>query len=113
MILAQYTRQQHTAAFTVQTKLREMQDSWLRKKSEEIQSIADKQDMSSEATTLLSADRSMLLTDKKTILERWTEHFSSVYNRPSSIDKDAIDSLPQIACNFCQMNFQPSWIQRK
>ena len=64
---------------TVQTKLRDMQDSWLRKKTEEIQSFADRKDMkkfhdalktiygpkSSGATTLLSADGNTLLTDKK------------------------------------------------
>ena len=82
MILAQYPRKQHTATFicrTVQTKLRDMQNSWVRKKREEIQSFADRKDMkkfqdalktiydprSSVATTLLSADGSTLLTDKK------------------------------------------------
>ena len=49
---------------TVQTKLRDMQDSWLRKKTEEIQSFADRK-----------------------------------LNRPSSINEDAIDRLPQIECN--------------
>ena len=34
-----------------------------------------------------------------TILERWAEHFNSVLNRPSSINQDAIDRLPQIECN--------------
>ena len=33
------------------------------------------------------------------ILERWAEHFNSVLNRPSSINQDAIDRLPQIECN--------------
>ena len=98
---------------TVQTKLRDMQDSWLRKKTEEIQSFADRKDMkkfhdalktiygpkSSGATTLLSADGNTLLTDKEGILERWAEHFNSVLNRPSSINEDAIDRLPQIECN--------------
>ena len=98
---------------TVQTKLRDMQDSWLRKKTEEIQSFADRKDMkkfhdalktiygpkSSGATTLLSADGNTLLTDKKAILERWAEHFNSVLNRPSSINQAAIDRLPQIECN--------------
>ena len=40
-----------------------------------------------------------LLTDKEAILERWAEHFNSVLNRPSSINEDAIDRLPQIECN--------------
>ena len=98
---------------TVQTKLRDMQDSWLRKKTEEIQSFADRKDMkkfhdalktiygpkSSGATTLLSADGNTLLTDKEAILERWAEHFNSMLNRPSSINQDAIDRLPQIECN--------------
>ena len=98
---------------TVQTKLRDMQDSWLRKKTAEIQSFADIKDMkkfhdalktiygpkSSGATTLLSADGNTLLTDKEAILERWAEHFNSVLNRPSSINEDAIDRHPQIECN--------------
>ena len=98
---------------TVQTKLRDMQDSWLRKKTEEIQSFANRKDMkkfhdalktiygpkSSGATTLLSANGNTLLTDKEAILERWAEHFNSVLNRPSSINQDAIDRLPQIECN--------------
>ena len=54
---------------------------------------------SSGATTLLSADGSTLLSDKEAILKRWAEHFNSVLNRPSSINEDAIDILPQIECN--------------
>ena len=98
---------------TVQTKFRDMQDSWLRKKTEEIQSFADRKDMkkfqdalktiygpkSSRATALLSADGSTLLTNKEAILKRWAEHFNSELNRPSGINDDATDSLPQIECN--------------
>ena len=54
---------------------------------------------SSGVTTLLSADGIILFTDKEAILERWAEHFNSVLNRPSSINEDAIDRLPQIDCN--------------
>ena len=104
---------------TVQTKLRDMQDSWLTKKTEEIQSFADRKDMkkfhdalktiygpkSSGATTLLSADGNTLLTDKEAILERWAEHFNSVLNRPSSINQDAIDRLPQIECSVLLNEF--------
>ena len=39
------------------------------------------------------------IIDKEAILERWAEHFNSVLNRPSSINQDAIDRLPQIECN--------------
>ena len=80
-----------------------MQDSWLSKKAEEIQSFADRKDMkkfhdalktiygpkSSGATPLLSADGSTLLTDKDAILKRWAEHFNSVLNRPSSVNDNA------------------------
>ena len=52
-----------------------MQDSWLRKKVEEIQSCADRKKFMmygtkrSEAITLLDADGSTLLTDKDAILK--------------------------------------------
>ena len=87
-----------------------MQDSWLSKKAEEIQSFADRKDMkkfhdalktisgpkSSGATLLLSSDGSTRLTDKDAILKRWSEHFNSVLNRPSSVNDNAINRLPQI-----------------
>ena len=112
---------------TVQTKLRDMQYSWPRKKTEEIQSFADRKDMkkfhdalktiygtrSSRATTLLSADGSTLLTDKEAILKRWAEHFNSVLNRPSSINDDAIDRLPQIECNVLLDEFPTVMETRK
>ena len=98
---------------TVQNRLRDMQDSLLSKKAEEIQSFADRKDMkkfhdalktiygqnSSGATPLLSADGSTLLTDKDAILKRWAEHVNSVLNRPSSVNDNAINRLPQIECN--------------
>ena len=54
---------------------------------------------SSGTTLLLSADGTSLLTDKETILKRWAEHFDSVLNRPSSINDEAINRLPQVECN--------------
>ena len=54
---------------------------------------------SSGATPLLSADGSTLLTNKDAFLEMWTEHFNSVLNRPSSVNDNAINRLPQIDCN--------------
>ena len=53
----------------------------------------------SGTTPLLSADGSTLLTDKDAILKRWAEHFNSVLNRPSSVNDNAINRLPQIECN--------------
>ena len=99
---------------TVQTRLRDMQDSWLSSKADEIQSFADRKDMkkffdalqtvygpqSSGTTPLLSADGTSLLTDKEAVLKRWAEHFDSVLNQPSSISYDAISRLPEVECNL-------------
>ena len=54
---------------------------------------------SSGTTPLLSADRTSLLTDKEAILKRSAEHFDGVLNRPSSINDEAINRLPQVECN--------------
>ena len=32
-------------------------------------------------------------------MKRWAEHFNSVLNRPSSVNDNAINRLPQIECN--------------
>ena len=48
---------------------------------------------------LLVADGTSRLTDKETILKRWAEHFDGVLNRPSSINDEAINRLPQVECN--------------
>ena len=90
-----------------------MQDSWLSKKAEEIQSFADRKDMnkrydalktiygpkSSGTTPLFSADGSTLLTDKNAILERWSEQFNDLINHPPSVNDNAINRLFQIECN--------------
>ena len=55
---------------------------------------------SSGTTPLLSADGTSLLTDKEALLKRWSEHFDSVLNRPSSINDDAINRLLQLECNL-------------
>ena len=87
-----------------------MHDSWLSKKADEIQSAADRNDMKSfysglkevygptrsGTSPLHSADGRTLLTDKESILARWAEHFDSVLNRPSSINDEAIERLPQV-----------------
>ena len=104
-----------------------MQDSWLRKKAEEILSFADQKDMKkfhdvletsycpkcTGATPLLSADGSTLLTDKDAILERWTEHFNIVLNRPSSVNDNTINRMPQIECNVLLDEHQLSVKQGK
>ena len=54
---------------------------------------------SAGATPLVIADGSRLLTDKDASLKRWAEHFNSVLNRPSFVNDNAINRLPQIGCN--------------
>ena len=90
-----------------------MQDSWLSRKADEIQNYADRKDMknffaglkeiygpcSSGQSPLLSADGSVLITDKDKILHRWAEHFNNILNRPSSINDEAIDRLTQVPIN--------------
>ena len=48
------------------------------------------------SSPLLSADGSTLITEKSRILERWAEHFDAVLNRPSHINEEAINRLPQV-----------------
>ena len=132
-LIAQGTSVSNKAAYgnickTVQTKLRDMQDSWLRKKKpKEIQSFVDRKDMkkfydalkaiygpkSSGATTLLSVYGITLLTVKEAILKRWAEHFNIVLNRPSSINEDAIDRLPQKECSVVLDEFPTVMETRK
>ena len=103
----------NTIRKTVQQKLRQMQDAWLRNKADVIQSYGDRHDMknfydalkevygptSSGSSPLLSADGNTLFTDKEKILVRWAEHFNSVLNRPASINNEAINRLPQVPIN--------------
>ena len=97
---------------TVQSRLRDMQDTLLSYKTDEIQSIADRKDtkkfhdtlktvygpQSSRATQLLSGDGRTLLTDKDAIFKRWAEHFDSMLSRPPTINDNAINKLPQVEC---------------
>ena len=87
-----------------------MQDSWLSKQDDEIQSFADRRDtkkffdafktvygpQSSGTTPLLCADGISLLTDKEAILKRWDEHFDGVLNWQSSINDEAMNRIPQV-----------------
>ena len=49
--------------------------------------------------SLLSVDGTSLLTDKEAILKRWAEHFDGVFTRPSSINDEIINRLPQVEYN--------------
>ena len=90
-----------------------MQDSWLSARPDDIKGYADKNDMknfysslkevygptSAGSAPLLCADGTKLISEKKKILEWWTEHFDDVLNRPSSIDDKAIEWLSQVPVN--------------
>ncbi|KAF7248362.1 Craniofacial development protein 2 [Varanus komodoensis] len=92
---------------TVQSKLRKMQDSWLSARADEIQKFADRNDalrslyrsQPSGSSPLLDSDGATLITEKTLILQRWAEHFQSVLNRPSSINNEATDRMPQADIN--------------
>ena len=87
-----------------------MQDEWFSKQADKIQTYANSKDMknfysalkavygpiSSGSAPLLSADGTTLISDKEKLLERWAEHFDTVLNRPSTINEEAINRLPQV-----------------
>jgi hypothetical protein len=98
-----------------------MQDSWLLSKALEIQEYADTKNMKafysavnevygpqpSGSAPVYDKTGTVLLTDREEILHRWAEHFEAVLNRPSQINQDAINSLPQVRTNE-ELDSQPS-----
>ena len=54
---------------------------------------------STGSAPLKDAKGEPLITDKGKILERWKEHFDDVLNRPSTINQEAINRVPQIDVN--------------
>ncbi|BHF85186.1 hypothetical protein SprV_1002834900 [Sparganum proliferum] len=90
-----------------------MQDAWTARKAEEIQGYADRNEWKNffsaikavygpptkGTAPLLSADGSILLTEKTQIMQRRAEHFPGVLNRTSAISDAAIDRLPQVETN--------------
>nr|VZI11506.1 unnamed protein product [Spirometra erinaceieuropaei] len=91
-------------------RLREMQDAWTARRAEEIQGYADHNEWKNffsvikavygpptkGTAPLLSADSSILLTEKTQILQGQAEHFRGVLNRPSAIFDATIARLPQV-----------------
>ena len=85
-----------------------MKDAWWEAKAAELQMYADQHatklffsglkevygPSSSTMTPVRDVDGS-LLTDKDKILKRWTAHFSQLLNRPSSVDDQALQNIPQ------------------
>ena len=48
-----------------------------------------------QSTVPIKSREGTLLTDKTDIQKRWTEHFDTLLNRPSTIDQSAIDEMEQ------------------
>ena len=88
---------------TVQTRLHEMQDSWLADTNDSKRFydalIAVYGPQSSSTSPLLNVDGTTVITDRPAILNRWAEHFSAVLNRPAEINAEAIARLPQVETN--------------
>nr|VZI22715.1 unnamed protein product [Spirometra erinaceieuropaei] len=105
----------------LQQRLREMQDAWTARKSEEIQGYVGRNEWKNfffvikpvygpptkGNASLLNADGSTFLTEKTQSLQRWAEHFRGVLNRPSVISDAAIDRLPQVETNV-DLDLPPS-----
>ena len=86
-----------------------MQNEWWEKKADEIKTCAatknskmffsavkEVYDPTKPRTTpLLSAHGSTLLKEKRSINTMWREHFSTLLNRPSTVNPTVLDQIPQ------------------
>ena len=93
----------------LQRKLREIKNTWWSELSSEIQRYADSGNFRNfyealkavygpshkSVSPLRSLDGSMLLTDKTSILNRWSEHFQNLFNAKRTVCDKAILSIPQ------------------
>ena len=90
-------------------RCRELKNDWWLTKAAELQALADSNNMRgfyqsmkavwgpriSHPDQLLASNQTTLLTEKKDLLSRWTEHFSKLLNEAPVIDQDAINNLRQ------------------
>eukprot|EP00745_Piridium_sociabile_P040226 TRINITY_DN767_c0_g1_i3.p1 TRINITY_DN767_c0_g1~~TRINITY_DN767_c0_g1_i3.p1 ORF type:complete len:1045 (-),score=247.16 TRINITY_DN767_c0_g1_i3:182-3316(-) len=92
----------------VQRELRQMEDKWWEAKAAELQQYAEEHNTkklfdglktvygpSSNAMAPVRSTDGTLLTERSDIVQRWTDHFSQLLNRPSQIDQQAIQDIPQ------------------
>ena len=84
-----------------------MQDSWLSKKAEEIQSFADRKDIKKFHDALKSSGTT-LMPDKDAVFKRWAGH---IVCAQSSIN-DNTNILPLVECNVVLDNSKLSLKQR-
>ena len=92
-----------------QSDIRSMKEKWWQDKAEEVQCYADAHNYKKFFMTLetvfgpsascfsplLSSDGTTLIKDQEGLSKRWQEHFRSLLNRPSSVDTDALNQIPQ------------------
>lgn len=96
----------------VQRKTRELKKAWWTAKGKELQYLADKDSRQFFQATkavygpttfgrnpLWSSDKSTLLKDQYSILNRWKEHFEDLLNQDSIIDEQVYDILKQAPIN--------------
>ena len=93
----------------IQRELRTMKEAWWRRKACDAQAAADRKDSKafysyihevfgpsrSSIAPILSKDGNTLHKDVESIRKRWVEHYSELLNRPSTVNMDVINSLPQ------------------
>ena len=93
----------------LQRKLREIKDTWWTNLAKKIQLYADAGDYRSfyqalkavygptfkSETPLLSADGTMLLSDRESILERWSDHFQTLFSPKSQVHDSTLSCIPQ------------------
>ena len=91
-----------------QPVLRRMENQWWEDKAAELQQYADENNYkkffaglktvygpSSNAYAPVRSAHGTLLTEKSDIIQRWSDHFNQLLNRPSQIDQLVIQDMPQ------------------
>ena len=86
-----------------------MKDAWWDRKAEEVQMYADTHNSKKffsalkavhwpskpGSTPLQSADGSMLIKDQEGLRNRWAKHFSTLLNKPSTVNPTALEQVSQ------------------
>ena len=97
------------ASRTCQKVLREIQNAWWRKKAEEIQAYSDQRDMRrfyaamkeiygptrSSINHVKDIDGTTVLSEPDRILERWKNHFETLFNNHSTTPADLLRNSTQ------------------
>ena len=103
----------HASRQKAQRSIRQMKDKWWSDRAKEMQLAADKHDTKSffqqlkkvhgptkrSTASIKDSTGTVLLSDKKKILDRWAEHFNTVLNQISDFDDTVLDELPDWEVN--------------